>query len=160
MPDSDILLALDQSSRCTGYSVWKDGVLIDFGHFETTANDIGDRLDEFLQKLHRLVQEYQINRIAFEEIQYQANIGNNVATFKILAYVQAIIITFCTQSHIPYEIISPSAWRSKCGVKGRKREEQKQNAKIWVKEKFDKDSTTDEADSICLGFSALFSTYS
>lgn len=155
MPVSDILLALDQSSRCTGYSVWEDGSLISFGHFELSEGDIGKRLDQFVQKLYSLVQEYQVNRVAFEEIQLQANVGNNVSTFKILAYVQAIIITFCTQQKIPYTIIAPSAWRSRCGIKGKKRDEQKLNAKIWVKEKFDRDATTDEADSICLGYSVV-----
>jgi hypothetical protein len=38
------LLALDQSSRCTGYSVFKDGELIDSGTFDLDDPYFGNRL--------------------------------------------------------------------------------------------------------------------
>ena len=37
------LLALDQASVTSGYAVFKDGVLVDYGKF-TYDDDIGDRL--------------------------------------------------------------------------------------------------------------------
>jgi len=48
--------------------------------------------------------------------------------------------------------ISPSQWKSTCGIKGRKREEQKKNAQLFVKKKFDIDVDEDIADAICQGW--------
>ena len=39
------LLALDQSSHTTGYSVFKDGTHIKTSHFDCNSNDLGDRLE-------------------------------------------------------------------------------------------------------------------
>lgn len=38
------LLALDQSSRCSGFAVFDDGDLIDSGTFTFTDEDLGVRL--------------------------------------------------------------------------------------------------------------------
>jgi hypothetical protein len=45
--------------------------------------------------------------------------------------------------------IPPSVWRSTCEIKGRKREEQKKNAQLFVKNKFNIDVDEDIADAIC-----------
>jgi hypothetical protein len=38
------LLALDQSSKVTGYTVLEDGKIIEVNHFECTGDDVGNRL--------------------------------------------------------------------------------------------------------------------
>jgi len=38
------LLALDQSSRTTGYTVLDDGKIVKVSHFECIGDDLGDRL--------------------------------------------------------------------------------------------------------------------
>lgn len=148
-------LALDQSSRITGWAVFDNETLIASGHFSIPANKImRDRLNLFVIHLDELVNKYHPEKIYYEGIQYQSNIE----TYKKLAYIQAMIIYYST--NIPITELSPSHWRSiikdKHKVKfGRSRNEQKQKAQEFVKNFFDKDVTEDEADAICLGYAGI-----
>jgi len=56
---------------------------------------------------------------------------------------------------IGFTIVKPSEWKSKCGIKGRKREEQKLNTQIFVKDKYGFDCSEDEADAIGIGTWAI-----
>ena len=82
------LLALDQATRITGFAVFDNGSLIKVGKFDISpAGDIGDRLVRFRKKIISLIEEYNIDKVCFEEIQLQNNVMNNVDTFKKLANV-------------------------------------------------------------------------
>ena len=60
------LLALDQSSKVTGYTVLEDGKIIRVSHFECIGDDVGDRLVQFRKKIGHLINEYEIDEIVFE----------------------------------------------------------------------------------------------
>ena len=45
------ILALDQSSRTTGYTVLDDGKIIKVNHFECIGDDLGDRLLQLRNKV-------------------------------------------------------------------------------------------------------------
>lgn len=147
------ILALDQSSRITGWSVFADGALIEYGKFDASSvgTDIGKRLSYIKQKITELIEKFNIEQVAFEEIQMQTSVGNNVVTFKTLAYVQAIIIETLYNLNIPYAIVPSSSWKSTLGIKGRARAEQKKNAQLWVSNTYSVKPTQDECDSICIG---------
>lgn len=147
------VLALDQSSRITGWAFFEDGNLKEFGKFDASSagSDHGARLAHIRQKLLELIKKYNIEHVAFEEIQLQSTVGNNVATFKTLAYVQAIIIEMLYDLNIPYDIIASSSWKSSLGIKGRARAEQKRAAAEYVVDKYNIKPTQDEADAICIG---------
>ncbi len=49
--------------------------------------------------------------------------GNNVVTYKKLAYVQAVLIQMFDELKLLYEIIASSSWKSTLGIKGRARAE-------------------------------------
>ena len=93
------LLALDQSSRITGYAVFENGELTDCGKFEFTG-EIGSRLVGIKEKIISLVQEHEITKIAFEDIQLQSNIANNVTTYKSLAMVFGVVMETCEEENI------------------------------------------------------------
>jgi tRNA A37 threonylcarbamoyladenosine modification protein TsaB len=61
------LLALDQSSQTTGFTVLDNGKIVTVSHFEC-AGDLGDRLVKFRNKVISLIEEYDIDEIAFEDI--------------------------------------------------------------------------------------------
>lgn len=96
-------------------------------------------------------QEHEIEYIAFEDIQSQGN----VETYKKLAYCQAAIYLYCYFNEIPCSTLGPSHWRSLLGIKGRKREEQKKAAIEYVKDKYEINCTSDEADAVCIGAAYL-----
>ena len=62
------LLALDQSSRVSGYAIFYDGKLEDYGKFELTDNDLGIRLLKIRQKVDELIDKYNINEVVLEDI--------------------------------------------------------------------------------------------
>lgn len=145
------LLALDQSSRITGYAVFKDGMLIKVGKFVLEDVNFGTRLRKLSEKIIQLIEEYEINELAFEEIQLQ----QNVDTFKKLAMVYGVTMYTAEKLNIPYEIISSNTWKSKCGIKKSTREPEKKQAQKFVQDKYGIKVTQDEADATCLGWTCV-----
>lgn len=147
------ILALDQSTRVTGWAVFADDALQEYGKFdaENAGADIGKRLTYIREKVRALIDKYDIQKILIEEIQLQNTVGNNVVTYKKLAYVQAVLIQMFDELKLPYEIIASSSWKSTLGIKGRARAEQKKNAQIYINTIYGIKATQDECDAICIG---------
>ena len=152
-----IYLTLDQAIKTTGYAVYENEKLIANGHFTIAANkSIEERLDRFVEELELLIISFKVDKIFYEDIQYQ----NNAQTFLKLAYIQAMIIFTANSLNIEAIKISPSHWRSiiKDNFKikfGKVRSEQKNAAKTFVKNHFNIIATEDECDAICLGLAAI-----
>jgi Holliday junction resolvasome RuvABC endonuclease subunit len=85
------LLALDQASVTTGYAIFQDKKLVKYGKITLDDPNVGTRLAVLRQTLIDMINEYNITCIAFEDIQLQASVGNNVKTFKVLANVFGVI---------------------------------------------------------------------
>lgn len=151
------LLALDQSSRTTGYAIYVDGKLNNYGKFTLEDEDIGLRLVKFRDKIIQLLHDYEINEVAFEEIQMQNNVVNNVQTFKILSEIYGVLQELVTELNIPYTIVSSNTWKSTMKIPKTKREEEKKRAQALVYQLFQVKATQDEADAICLGAHVVIS---
>lgn len=145
------ILALDQSSQVSGFAVFDDGQLIDSGTFTLIDANIGKRLVKYKKKIAELIEKYDIDEVAFEDIQMQ---GNNVHTFKVLAEIYGVTEEYLTAHSHSYQVISASSWRSQLGIKGRARTEQKKNTQLYVQEHYNKKVTQDEADAIAIGIVA------
>lgn len=145
------LLSLDQASRITGYAIFEDSKLITYGKIELEDEDVGLRLVVLRNKVKELIDNYNIDFVAFEDIQMQTSVGSNVKTFKVLANVFGVILELVTELKIKYDIVSSNTWKSTLKIKGRKRAEQKQNAQKYVEETYNVKATQDECDAICIG---------
>lgn len=146
------LLALDQASIITGWSVFEDQKLIKYGHITLDRETpVGIRLVQLRDKVKELIKEYQVNEIALEDIQMQNTVGNNVVTFKVLAQVLGVLQELCEEMEISYTIIPSVTWKAGLGIKGRGRAEQKRNAQSFVINEYGVKPTQDESDSICIG---------
>ena len=66
-------LALDQSSRVTGWAVFDDGELYNYGKFSATQTDVGDRLHFIRREVIGLIAKFDIDEVVFEDIQLQNN---------------------------------------------------------------------------------------
>ena len=154
------ILALDQATNCSGWSLFEDNELIQYGKFSFDDDNIYNRITKVGQKIITLSQQYDPDKIIFEDIQLQQQVGNNAATFQKLAQLQGVLIFVCIYIlQKPFDIISPNKWRSICNfLKGneKNRQAQKKIAQEWVKNKFNKSCTQDEADAICIGYAASF----
>lgn len=149
-----MLLALDQSSRITGYAIFDNNSLIKCGKFELTSDDVGQRLVQYRQHIEKLIEENDIDEVAFEDIQMQTQI-NNVQTFKVLAEIFGVTQEYLAEQGHSYKIVSSNTWKSQLNIKGKQRAEQKKNAQLYVLNTYNKKVSQDEADAICIGASIL-----
>lgn len=149
------ILAFDQASRTSGYSVFDNGKLIDYGKFTYDDSDFGVRLYKIREKVNALIEKHEPDEVIFEDIQLQANVGNNVDTFKKLAEVFGVIYELVTEKNIPNQAVLASVWKSTLGIKGRDRAAQKANAQNYVLQNFGVKATQDECDAICIGAHAI-----
>lgn len=149
------ILAFDQASRITGYAFFEDGKLVKWGKFTLDNADFGVRLMQLREKVYDLIDHLNPDEVIFEDIQLQANVGNNVDTFKKLAEVFGIIYELVTELNIPHQAVLASVWKSTLGIKGRTRVDQKKNAQEYVQKTYGIRATQDECDAICIGTHAL-----
>lgn len=145
------LLALDQSSHLTGYAIFDGEKLLTYGHINQNEQDIGQRLKGLREKVIDLIEQYEINEVAFEDIQLQGNVRNNIVTFKTLAEVFGIIQELCAELNFKYTIVHSQTWKSSLHIGGKTRAEQKKQSQLYVQTMYDIKPTPDEADAICIG---------
>lgn len=141
------ILALDQSSKVSGYSIFKNGELYQYGKFKFDDSDIGERLCKIRNKIIELIEEHGIDEIVFEDVQLQ----ESVDTFKVLSEVLGVINELCSELNIPYRTYLASSWRAELKIKGKARIEQKRSAQEFVINTYNIKCTQDEADAICIG---------
>lgn len=143
------VLALDQASRITGYSIFDGSQLASYGTFETTEEEEGKRCHEVRVWLMSMIENWQCDIIGIEGIQFQEKMG--VTTFQTLARLQGILIDLCIELNIPYVICPTNTWRAHCGVKGVKRIDKKRSMQLLVKKWYDVSVSDDIADAVGIG---------
>lgn len=143
-----IYFAIDQSSNISGYSVWRDVELVEFGKVQFEGEFI-DRIMELKLWMISKIEEYEEEQVevVIEEIQEQSN----MQTFKKLAMLQGCLLLTLRERDIKYHLVYASQWKSSSGIKGKNRAEQKRNTQQYVLEQYGKKCTQDEADAICIG---------
>lgn len=147
------LLALDQSSRTTGYTVLKDGKIVIVNHFECIGDDLGDRLVQLRNHVDKLIKNYDIDEVVFEDIQLQDVNGSKekgVTTFKILAEAFGVVHEYLTENKIKYDVAQPIKWKAHFKIAGKGRPQEKKLAQAYVKKTYGITCTEDEADSLCI----------
>lgn len=143
------VLALDQATHTSGYSLFSNKNLVDYGTFEAFGENDIERCAHVKEWMESLIHTYQIDFIGIEGIQYQTNSG--VTTFETLARLQGILMECCYELKVPYGIAHTATWREHCGVKGKTRVDRKRSAQLLVKQWYQIMPTEDECDAICIG---------
>ena len=154
------LLALDQASQTSGFSVFnKDtGQLIAHGSFTFDSPDFDTRLYRINRKVAAMIKQYNINEVYLEDIQLQGEDGiPNVLVFKRLAEVLGVLCCLLAELRIPHTVVPPATWRHTCGIKGKGRQDKKNNTQLYVRHKYGISVTDDVADAICIGEHAILS---
>ena len=145
------LLALDQSSRISGWAIFEDNKLIKYGKWDFNDDNVGVRLVKIRNACEKLIKDEKIDCIAMEDIQLQ----ENVQLFKTLAEVFGVIYELVTELKLPVTAILAASWKSTLGIKGKQRAEQKRNAQQYIIDTFGIKPTQDECDAICIGLHYL-----
>jgi Holliday junction resolvasome RuvABC endonuclease subunit len=146
------VLAIDQATKISGYSIWDDKKLTTYGKLEVNPKiQIIERMKLMSEKIVDLIDKTMPDMLILEDVQYQ----KNQKTFQELANLQGVIMAYLFKIDMPFQIVYPTTWKSFCSIKGKKREEQKENTKIFVKYRYKIDVSEDEADAVGIGHWAI-----
>jgi len=169
------ILSFDQSTSKTGWAIFDNGKLVDYGlielekliksHDEYLNKDYLERIALMRNILQEMISQYDIQVVGFEDIimtSFSGKVGQNqVDVFKKLAKALGVYEVSLIDKQILFETIPAGVWRKGLGF-GRKREEIKAATILWVNDKFglnlreynpkSKDNDDDIADAIGIGF--------
>lgn len=149
------LLALDASTKATGFAIFNDQSLLGSGVITASSTDLIKRIHKMVDTIAQLIQELNIDTITMEEV--IPDHAKNQNTFKALMYLQAAIVIMLHDQFpsIKLEFTYPGSWRSICGIKigrGVKRETLKEADIRFANQTYNLAITSDdEADAICIG---------
>lgn len=158
------ILALDQATKATGYSILDNGKLVKYGTFSTSLSDETARINMVKTWLLNMIQNWKPDYIGIEGIQFQEESSGkkmSVTVFQTLAHLQGVLLDLCYSMDIPCEVCHTNVWRHHCGVKGKYRADKKRSMQLKVKDWYDVTCSDDEADAIGIGkyVSDKFSKY-
>ena len=152
------VLAIDQATRTTGYSIFDGQKLVTYGIFNTTLSSDMTRYSEIKNWLINMIHNWMPDYIVLEGIQFQATSTKDgekhtmgVTVFETLARLQGILMMTCYEENIQFEVVSTNTWRAFCGVKGRTRTDKKRSMQLIIKNKYDISVIDDIADAIGIG---------
>lgn len=161
------LLALDASTKSTGWAIFDDNKLVKYGCLTNSSNNTIERILYMTAEVNKLISENGITKIIMEEVlpkneDYDdgAKHHSNPKVFKPLMWLQGAI-AICAHIHhkeIEIEYILPNSWRSKIGIKtgrGITREALKKADQKFAKDTFGIDVNDDIADACGLGWSQI-----
>ena len=153
--DTQRILALDAATNITGFAIFDDGALVNYGVYKTNAElDATARINEVKKWLQAAIQNWEPDFIGLENIQLQAYNRNNyqVETYRVLANLQGVLVDTLFEACIDYDLAYSATWRNYCNVGDDKgRENKKKAAQEKVKLWYNQNCTQDEADAICIG---------
>ena len=148
-PNENRVLALDQATHKSGWSIFDGNKLLKYGIYEAIGEEEVQRFHQIKEWLISMIDNWKPDIIGLEGIQYQQDIG--ITTFQTLARLQGILIEVCYELQIPLQICHSQTWKSYCGVKGKSRSDQKKSMQNLVKKWFDISIEEDAADAIGIG---------
>lgn len=154
-------LSLDLSSKSSGWSVFDEKELHEYGCITSASTDLIKRIHIMTDNIQELIKKYNINKVVVEEVRPEMG-TQNIKTHRALMWLQAAVaIMLHDEYKLELEYIYPSEWRKICGIKtggGIRRETLKQRDIEFVKNKFNLDVNDDIADAIGIGYAYLHQT--
>lgn len=149
------ILAFDQSTRISGWSVFDDEEYVDSGVIDLSKiKDTTERTNQMGLAIGKLIGDVKPNLVVIEETQCQSNVD----TVKKLSRIQGMAMGFAAALGIPVHILEPSKWRKALGYnQGPKvdRKELKQQSIDYVKEHFGFDGfSEDRNEAVCINVAA------
>lgn len=144
------ILSIDQSTSSSGFAIFTNKNLKKSGIFKPKG-ELFERIHYTKEYIRELIEDNNTDYVFLEDIQYQ----RNQKTYKILASLQGVLIDLMVELKIPFEVVPPNRWKAWNQISGKRREQQKENAKRKCKEMFRRDFFEDEADAVCIGLYGL-----
>lgn len=149
------ILAFDQATRCSGYSVFEDGDYVSSGIIDLSKSDLETPERSFLmaKRLWKVIKHYQPDELIIEDVQQQSNPKAVI----VLARLAGMIIGYAEAHNISTHILLPTQWRKALGYSQGpkvKRKELKQQSLDYMRDNFDLELPEDEAEACCINAAA------
>ena len=149
------VLSLDQSTRCSGYSLFKNGQYAESGVIDMGKSKLEteERSFAMAKEIWKIIKKYKPQLIVLEGVQQQSN----PKTMIILARLAGMIIGYAEAHNVNVHILLPSQWRKALGYSQGakvKRKELKQQSIDYVKNNFGLELSEDECEAICINEAA------
>ena len=148
------VLALDQATHTTGWSIFDGATLVRYGTFNTEVKDETIRINAMKNWMLSMISNWNPDCVAIEGIQFQDESSGqkvSVTVFQGLARLQGVLMDACYSVKTDFVICPTNTWRNHCGVKGRYRADKKRSMQLIAKKEYDITVTDDEADAIGIG---------
>ena len=148
------VLALDQATYTTGWSIFDGNKLVRYGTFRTEIKDEIARCNTIKNWMLSMINNWNPDCVAIEGIQFQEESSGqklSVTVFQGLARLQGILMEACFALKMDYVVCPTNTWRNHCGVKGRYRADKKRSMQLIAKKEYDITVSDDEADAIGIG---------
>lgn len=148
------ILALDQATHTTGWSIFDGDQLVRYGTFNTEIKDETARINTIKNWMISMITNWDPDCVAIEGIQFQEESSGqkmSVTIFQGLARLQGVLMDTCHTLKVKFVVCPTNTWRSHCGVKGRYRTDKKRSMQLIAKKEYDITLTDDEADAIGIG---------
>lgn len=161
-----IVMGVDGSTSCSGWSIFNDDKLIDYGAIKPKSKEWSKRLYQEWQYFCEIMEKYKPEKVYYE----QPPLKDGKITLLKLGAVQGLIIALCAQYDVEIEFLSPAEWRKSVGLfdgthEGTKRDELKKKSiekanglfglnLVW-KAPGSKFNDDDVADSILVAYSKV-----
>ena len=146
-----VVIALDESTVSTGYAIFKDNKLIDYGAITQKSKNVLERVNNIINEIEKLIDKYNPNDMVIENIQ----ITMSAPTAKALMGLQFMIEMLSYQKNIKCTSIRTTHWRKVLGLSNSsrvKKEDKKREAMEYVKNKYNiNEGINDITDAICIG---------
>lgn len=110
------ILGLDMSTQKTGYAIFENNKLIDYGCFEmlsTQEKDWRVRIKYMANQLGELMGQYEFSKVYIEDV---PPIINNSQTVKTLGALQGIVLGVTGVYAVPIEFIPVETWKNKLNI--------------------------------------------
>lgn len=148
------ILALDQATHTTGWSIFDGNKLVRYGTFNTEIKNETARINAIKNWMLSMISNWDPDCVAIEGIQFQEESSGqkmSVTVFQGLARLQGVLMEACYALKVDFVVCPTNTWRNHCGVKGRYRADKKRSMQLIAKKEYDITVTDDEADAIGIG---------
>lgn len=152
------ILSLDLSSKSSGWSIFENKELKEYGCITSASTDLIKRIHIMTDGIKDILTNNKIDKIIVEEVRPEMG-TQNIKTHRALMWLQGSIAMMAHDNFkLELEYIYPSEWRKICGIKtgsGVRRDALKPKDIAFVKEKFNIEVNDDIADAIGIGYAYL-----
>lgn len=151
------IIGFDLSTKSSGVAIYDNAELIHYECVTAASSDLFARIQKITDRIQQILDQYKPDYAALED-PLPAVVGNNIATYKALTYLQGYICMMLRKKKIKYDLLVSSHWRSKAGLKvgkGIKRQALKKQAIDKVTELYNIKVNDDVAEAILIAYSKI-----